>query len=84
MQDSNAPDNATCPRRLRESFLDGYLSAATHRAVFLPRDRYTIDAWIDFFEVEKTLYEVEYEINNRPAWLGILLRGILRILRAQA
>jgi trehalose synthase-fused probable maltokinase len=84
-QDSKAIDDATCPRRLRESFLDGYLTGAiAHHAAFFPRDRHTIDAWIDFFEVEKALYEVEYEINNRPAWVGIPLRAILRILRGQA
>ena len=67
--------------RLRESFLDGYLSAATRqRGVFLPEDWRALDAWIDFFEVEKALYEVEYEINNRPAWVHIPLRGIVRIL----
>lgn len=84
-QDSNATGDATCARRLREAFLDGYLTVAVaHRPAFVPRDRHTIDAWIDFFEVEKALYEVEYEINNRPAWVGIPLRGILRLLRAQA
>lgn len=84
-QASNGPDDATCLRCLQEAFLDGYLTAAVaHRAAFLPRDRHTIDAWIDFFEVEKALYEVEYEINNRPAWAGIPLRGILRLLRGQA
>ena len=72
-------------QRLRESFLDGYLSTATtRRAVFLPKDRLALDAWIDLFELEKALYEVEYEINNRPAWVHIPLGGILRILRGQA
>jgi trehalose synthase-fused probable maltokinase len=84
-QDSNATDDATSLRCLREAFLDGYLTGAVaHRAVFGPRGRRTIDAWIDFFEVEKALYEVEYEINNRPAWVRIPLRGILRILRQRA
>ena len=82
---SNAPDDAPPTRHLREFFLDAYLTAATaHRATFLPRDRHAIDAWIDFFELEKALYEVDYEINNRPAWVRIPLRGILRILRGQA
>jgi len=71
-------------RRLRESFVDGYLtSAMRHHPVFLPRERRAIDAWIDFFEVEKALYEVEYEISNRPAWAHIPLRGMRRLLRGQ-
>jgi maltose alpha-D-glucosyltransferase/alpha-amylase len=52
-----------------------------HNPVFLPRERRAIDAWIDFFEVEKALYEVEYEISNRPAWARIPLRGLQRKLR---
>jgi predicted trehalose synthase len=34
------------------------------------------------FLLEKALYEVAYELNNRPAWLGIPLRGVAQILRA--
>jgi maltose alpha-D-glucosyltransferase/alpha-amylase len=72
-------------RRLRQSFLDGYLTSAIARDVsFVPRDREAIDAWIDFFEFEKALYEVEYEVNNRPDWAHIPLRGIRRILRGKA
>jgi hypothetical protein len=52
-------------RRLRPSFLDGYLTSAIARdGSFVPRDREAIDAWIDFFEFEKALYEVEYEVNS--------------------
>jgi len=77
----NATRGAPLAKSLRESFLEGYLSPATrHGAAFLPRDRRAIDAWIDFFELEKALYELEYEINSRPAWVHIPLRGILRIL----
>jgi maltose alpha-D-glucosyltransferase/alpha-amylase len=81
---SGARASAMLHRRLRESLLDGYLTPAmAHGAVFLPRDRHTIEAWIAFFELEKALYEVEYEINNRPAWTHIPLRGVLRLLRRQ-
>jgi maltose alpha-D-glucosyltransferase/alpha-amylase len=81
---SSARASAMLHRRLRESFLDGYLtSAMAHGAVFLPRDRHTIEAWVGFFELEKARYEVEYEINNRPAWAHIPLRGILGLLRRQ-
>jgi len=30
--------------------------------------------------LEKVVYEVCYELNNRPDWVGIPLRGIMRIL----
>ena len=77
-------DDRLSAGRLREAFLDGYLTSATgHRATFLPKDRVAFDQWVNFFEIEKALYEVEYEINNRPTWAHIPLKGILRILRGQ-
>jgi maltose alpha-D-glucosyltransferase/alpha-amylase len=32
---------------------------------------------LGLFELEKVLYELRYEIGNRPAWAGIPLQGIL-------
>jgi maltose alpha-D-glucosyltransferase / alpha-amylase len=32
------------------------------------------------FLLQKALYEVAYELNNRPAWVRIPLRGILTLL----
>jgi predicted trehalose synthase len=37
---------------------------------------------IAVFELEKAVYELRYELNNRPDWLGIPVAGILRILEA--
>ena len=37
-------------------------------------------ALIDFFLIEKAIYEIDYELANRPAWVAIPLRGILRVL----
>ena len=74
-------DDEAVARQLRRSFVEAYLESALVRdASFLPRDREAVEAWIDFFEFEKALYEVEYEVNNRPGWAHIPLRGMLRIL----
>jgi len=35
---------------------------------------------IAFFMLEKAIYEVGYELANRPAWVDIPLKGILGIL----
>jgi maltose alpha-D-glucosyltransferase/alpha-amylase len=32
---------------------------------------------LGLFELEKALYELHYELSNRPAWVGIPLQGIL-------
>jgi maltose alpha-D-glucosyltransferase/alpha-amylase len=35
---------------------------------------------IETYLLEKALYELNYELNNRPDWVGIPLRGILGLL----
>jgi maltose alpha-D-glucosyltransferase/alpha-amylase len=42
------------------------------------RDAQTL---LDAFLLEKALYELQYEINNRPAWVHIPLAGILALCR---
>jgi maltose alpha-D-glucosyltransferase / alpha-amylase len=32
------------------------------------------------FELEKVLYELRYEINNRPAWIHVPLSGVIGML----
>ena len=32
---------------------------------------------LGLFEIEKALYELRYELGNRPPWVGIPLQGIL-------
>jgi maltose alpha-D-glucosyltransferase/alpha-amylase len=29
--------------------------------------------------LQKTLYELSYEVNNRPDWVSIPLRGLLEL-----
>jgi trehalose synthase-fused probable maltokinase len=66
---------------LHQPFLEGYRATFEDSPpAFAPTDPAAMSAWIDFFELEKALYEVEYEINNRPAWVHIPLRGLARIM----
>ncbi len=57
------------------SFLRAYLGALTGSPL-LPEDRAAATRWIKIFFLDKALYEVAYELNNRPAWLRIPLSGI--------
>jgi predicted trehalose synthase len=36
-------------------------------------------AMLNFFLLEKALYEVEYELSYRPAWISVPLHGVLRV-----
>jgi maltose alpha-D-glucosyltransferase/alpha-amylase len=38
-------------------------------------------ALLDLFVLEKAAYEIRYEAANRPAWIGIPLMGVARVLR---
>ena len=63
------------------TFLEGYLAEAAHAPVrLLPASRSAFDAALTVYELDKALYELCYEINNRPVWLPIPLAGLTRIL----
>ncbi|MGM0381968.1 MAG: maltose alpha-D-glucosyltransferase [Thermodesulfobacteriota bacterium] len=60
-------------------FLKAYLEVAAWGG-FLPRTREELQVLIDIYLLEKAIYEVSYELNNRPEWIRIPLQGILRQL----
>jgi maltose alpha-D-glucosyltransferase/alpha-amylase len=64
----------------REAFLGAYLSAVEPIADLLP-DAESTPKVLGAFGLEKALYEVGYELNNRPGWVDIPLRGLLALLR---
>jgi trehalose synthase-fused probable maltokinase len=49
-------------------------------ASFVPQDRAELALLLNAFLLEKALYEVAYELNNRPEWVGIPLRGLAKVL----
>ncbi|NMB74828.1 MAG: maltose alpha-D-glucosyltransferase [Myxococcales bacterium] len=61
------------------AFLSEYLATAG-AAPFVPGDRTELTLLLDVFLIEKAVYELGYELNNRPDWVYIPLRGILDIL----
>jgi trehalose synthase-fused probable maltokinase len=70
-------------RAARDAFLLGYLGAGdAPLPPFLPDTRDRAEKLIALFETEKLFYELAYELNSRPAWVGIPLRGIYRMLPA--
>ncbi|WP_235401566.1 maltose alpha-D-glucosyltransferase [Rubrobacter aplysinae] len=68
-------------RRVREEFLAGYDERASGSASY-PEDPETARLLIELFTLEKALYEVRYEMGNRPDWVGLPIRGILELLDA--
>ena len=61
------------------TFLKSYLRIA-ERAPFWPGTQSEFRALLDAHLLEKTVYEIAYELNNRPDWVRIPIRGVLDIL----
>jgi len=59
-------------------FLRSYL-AVTADAAILPSQTQALDVLLQAFMVNKALYELGYELNNRPDWVNVPLSGLLRL-----
>jgi trehalose synthase-fused probable maltokinase len=64
----------------RERFLDGYLAEVDN--AILPAGAHAIAKLLAIFELERAIYELRYELNNRPDWVGIPVACITRLLEA--
>ena len=64
--------------RARTAFLDAYLAAVDSR--LLPHGQQNVERMLSIFELEKAVYELRYELNNRPDWVRIPVAGIARLL----
>jgi maltose alpha-D-glucosyltransferase/alpha-amylase len=61
------------------AFLTSYLDASATGS-FLPRSREELSSLLSVYLLEKSIYELGYELNNRPDWVKLPLRGILELL----
>jgi maltokinase len=67
--------------RARAAFLEGYFREVD--PALLPPGQESTDKLLSVFELEKAVYELNYEINNRPDWVGIPVASIKRLLEAE-
>jgi trehalose synthase-fused probable maltokinase len=73
-------------RDVRGAFLTAYFAKNASRReqpTLLPRDDDNSKRLLSLFEIEKVFYELSYELNNRPEWVGIPMRGISKLLVAE-
>lgn len=61
------------------AFLKTYLGIAAG-ARFWPQEEADVRLLFDVYLVEKAMYELEYELNNRPDWAEIPLHGLVELL----
>jgi maltose alpha-D-glucosyltransferase/alpha-amylase len=63
------------------AFLKSYLEEAM-KGDFIPKARKEIQALLDIYLLEKAVYELGRELDNRPEWIRVPIQGILQLLRA--
>ncbi|HUG13407.1 MAG TPA: maltose alpha-D-glucosyltransferase [Thermomicrobiales bacterium] len=68
-------------RWVSAAFLRSYLDTAG-ASKLLPASREEQELMLGIYLLDKAVYELEYELNNRPAWVRIPLRGILDLMSA--
>jgi maltose alpha-D-glucosyltransferase/alpha-amylase len=74
-----APLAQAWERAARDAFLAGYQAGIAGTASWPTQEDQAHDL-IRVFSIEKALYEVRYELDNRPAWIDIPIGGILDLL----
>jgi maltose alpha-D-glucosyltransferase/alpha-amylase len=63
---------------VRRAFLAAYAEATKASGLYASFD--DVAGLLQLFELEKVLYELRYEINNRPNWIHVPLAGVLGML----
>jgi maltose alpha-D-glucosyltransferase/alpha-amylase len=59
------------------AFLRAYLRCADN---LVPSARPDLELLFNFLMLEKSVYELGYELDNRPTWVGVPLRGVLDLV----
>jgi maltose alpha-D-glucosyltransferase/alpha-amylase len=62
------------------AFLKAYLGEAS-KGNFIPKAKRELQALLDIYLLEKAVYELGYELNNRPEWIMIPIQGIRDLVR---
>jgi len=61
--------------RLETCYLDAYREVAADQP-WWPADRATADTLLAAFKLDKAIYELAYELNNRPDWIDVPLAAV--------
>jgi maltokinase len=67
--------------RARRTFLEHYFSNID--PALMPPGETAVINLLSIFELEKAIYELQYELDNRPDWLPIPVAGIARLLESE-
>jgi maltokinase len=68
-------------QRARATFLEHYFASVD--PTLLPAGEAAVMNLLSIYELEKAIYELRYELDNRPDWISIPVAGIRRLLEAE-
>ena len=75
-----APVTAAWLQEARAEFLDAYREEAVAAGLYVNNEAFDAQQpLLALFEIEKALYELRYELANRPDWVGVPLRGVIAL-----
>jgi len=68
--------------RVSAAFLRSSLETAGP-APYLPHEPVELQGLVRVYLLEKALYELGYELNHRPQWVGLPLRGVMQLMQCE-
>lgn len=66
-------------KTVQDIFIESYIETAGN-ASFIPDEDNELRELLAVYTIEKAIYEIDYEFNNRPNWLHIPLSGLKMIM----
>jgi len=63
------------------TFLNGYRETLGESKL-MPGEGDDFNLLLDCFLIQKAVYEIEYELNNRPLWTHVPIKGLLSLVNA--
>jgi maltose alpha-D-glucosyltransferase/alpha-amylase len=70
-------------QKVMAQFLQRYFSILQGQGI-IPSDPYQLQRLLELYELEKVLYEIEYELKSRPQWLWIPVTGLGQFIGREA
>ncbi|QRQ99553.1 maltose alpha-D-glucosyltransferase [Dyadobacter sandarakinus] len=61
-------------------FMKSYLETVGDSPI-IPQKKEDLEVLVQTFLLQKAIYELNYEVNNRPTWVGVPIRGIKAIMK---
>jgi maltose alpha-D-glucosyltransferase/alpha-amylase len=69
-------------QRLEDCYLEAYREVAAGQP-WWPADRESAGQLLAVFKLDKAIYELAYELNNRPDWIDVPLAAVEEAARGQ-